>query len=624
MSSPPAYTQIEKMAKIKQLALILALFLFLIPLTSAGSTILSISNVEIKDNGARILVTAIPQGYDNIEVDMTPSKLNAFLEDNGFTATKTSILKMSYVESSKKFYYTINELDNSLVKSISSMDTGNDWLQNCGVGMCEDRGVSNTISYYYTDRAFGSIPNCDCVYFTNNGYVNSFNTGLGTDGFKVLIDLDGEQGYITGDEQYLQLANGKAKISWAGSLLGINNIGAPNYDVYHINSAWYLIDKNAYSNVVSGYNAFKVCMDGLTNHWLDGYTGCLSTYNSVLTLNLANKNSQYVSQVSNVESITGFQQLSFNQGIMAVNLKQPTFKPIITIELDASKVGLVRLAGQPEITQCISKQAFLEAGTKSVSATIKNIASSEGYFDFKITCNNPDMGGHADGLNFDAGETKSVNFQVYGGNSKETTNYASCTLKVTDRASQNSVSCSFDFSVDYKSGVGECQLNETKCSEDLRYLWKCQGNKWIQYKCDGSCSIVNGIAQCKEIGIIEPGKEPCESCMAFAKSYLFGSLFPEQKCEAQLIALPPQTTTTCFLSFIQLGLIPIVLILVSLFAFDILGKFEGIKNNKPARWILGIVIGIICAVLVYVTFWVGVILFILFGILKMFLGGWLK
>ena len=185
---------------------IIAVALFLLFVLSGNLkplslSVLSISNVEIKDNGAKILVTVIPQGTDNLEVDFTPSALNSFLESKGYEATNTAILKMKYIESSKKFYFSTSAYDTNTVKALSSVDTGNDILIRCGINMCQNRGYANSIAWYLTDTSFGNIPNCNCVTYTNNGYVNSFNTGLGTDGFKVYVDVNGEVGYVTGDEQ---------------------------------------------------------------------------------------------------------------------------------------------------------------------------------------------------------------------------------------------------------------------------------------------------------------------------------------------------------------------------------------------------------------------------------------
>jgi hypothetical protein len=496
-------------------------------------SVLSVSNVDVKDNGARILITATPQGTDEIEITFSPSTLNSYLKDEGYQVTKTSVLRAKYIESSKKFSFTDNS--NNAVKLLKVTDTGNYYgistSKSAIISYCKDKGYPNTFSAYLTDTGYLEITNINCVEYYNNGYVSAFNTGLGTDGFKVEWDLDGEKGYIAGDEQYLSLAGGKAKISWVGSLLGINNIGSPNYGVYHIGTSWYLVDGNAYTTVSSGFNSFENCMD--SPNWigsrpnLNDYNACKSTYYNVINSNIQSQNSQYISQVSNAESI------SFAQGVMLVNLKQPTFKPVFTIELDATKVGLIRLSGIPSIGSCVQSQTFSSAGTKSASATIKNVGSSEGYFDFKIICNNPDMSGHADSLNFAPGESKTVNYQIYGGNSGTTTNSGTCTLTVTDRTSQKSVSCNYNVEVEYNSGMSDCLGTETKCSGDLKSLFKCESGKWINYECTGTtpnCGYESNIAKCVSGGTngTNNTNTDCKSCSQWAMN-LFKS--KEKDCK---------------------------------------------------------------------------------------------
>lgn len=581
--------------------------------------VLSMSNIQVKDNGAKILVTVTPQGPDDLEIYFTPEELNNALESQGYRATQASILKVKYVESSKKFYFTDN--DQSSIKAIKVTDTGNYWglgtSKSAIVSYCINKGYPNTVSAYYTDTGL-QISNVNCVEYFNNGYVNAFNTGLGTDGFKVEFNLNGEVAYITGDEQFVSMANGKALISWQGSLLGINNIGAPNYDVYHIENQWYLVDKNAYASVSSAFSNFISCMD--STNWLgtrpnvNDFNSCKNNYMNIYNANIQSKNAEYISQVSNAESI------SFSQGIMFVNLKQPTFKPVFTIELDATKVGLIRLAGEPQITNCITNQYFTSAGTKSTSATIQNMGSNEGYFDFKITCDNEEMSGHADSLNFNAGETKTVNFQIYGGNTGTSTNSGRCEIKVTDRASQKSDSCFYDMDVAYKSGISECVGTETRCSGDLKSVYNCVNNKWVRSECIGdlSCGYRENIAQCLS-GEGETLYKKCSSCEAFAKSKLFGFITTDEESELKCTPKLLQNFTFCWASFLRLLMIPVALILTMLFSGELLNSFKSIKKNKIAKFLISLILGVIVAYIFYVVFWLAIVMIIILLIVGRFL-----
>ncbi len=578
--------------------------------------VISVSDVQVKDNGAKILVTVTPQGMDDLQVFFSPSELNRQLESQGYKATSSSVLKVKYVESSKKFFFTDNERNS--IKKLRTIDTGNYYgfgtSKSSIIAYCKDRGNPNTVSAYFTDTGIFEISNVICVESFNEGYVNSFNTGLGSDGFSVEFDLDGEKAIVTGDQQFISMANGRALITWQGSLLGINNLGAPNYDVFHLQNQWYLVDKNAYASVSSAHSNFISCMD--STNWLgtrpntNDYNSCKSSYLNILNSNIVSEDSSYVSQVSNADSI------SFSQGILFVDLKQPTFKPVFTIELDAEKVGLIRLAGDPKIEQCIEGQDFEVAGTKSAGAIIKNDGNSEGFFDFRITCNNQDMSGHADGLNFDAGESRIVNFQIYGGNSQETTNYGNCLLKVTDRASQKSVDCSYNMEIDYKSGISDCIGTETKCSGDLVSLFKCEDGEWVRKECTGNetCGYKNDVAQClDEEGPVVSGY--CSDCDDYAKSLVFGKIFKSQNCLKKTF----QGTFFCFFSILKMFAVPFFFILSLLFGFKFINQLMK-GEYKGLTWALAIIIGGLVGMLTYFAFYVGLIIFIVIMIARFAIG----
>jgi len=142
--------------------------------------VISVSDVQVKDNGAKILVTVTPQGMDDLQVFFSPSELNRQLESQGYKATSSSVLKVKYVESSKKFFFTDNERNS--IKKLRTIDTGNYYgfgtSKSSIIAYCKDRGNPNTVSAYFTDTGIFEISNVICVESFNEGYVNSFNTGL--------------------------------------------------------------------------------------------------------------------------------------------------------------------------------------------------------------------------------------------------------------------------------------------------------------------------------------------------------------------------------------------------------------------------------------------------------------
>lgn len=466
------------------------LFIFFIPkmgILQQTMFTMSISDVEVKDDGGKILIYATQGGGQQLELTISPTKINQFIDDDGYRIKNTMILSAKFVGSDMKFnFYTDNEhID--YVKLLKETRISN-YLGSCK-DECIQQGYDNTVAIY--DPSFDN--DCYCIETFDNGYVTYF-TGGESGGFEIEFDLDGDKQILKDDSQYIELKGGLAKIRWVGNLLGINSVGTPNSHVYHVNNNWYLVSEQAYSNVENGLQDFIKCMDdyGIANSE-DEYKVCRDKYYNIVNSNIKSIDSQYVNTESNVESV------SFTNGTMTANLVQPTFKPTYTIELDKNLVDLVKIikvSGVPDIIECIGDQEYNEAGSKSVSAKIQNAGHNEAYFDFVIECDNEYMNGHADGLDFGPGETKTVNFQLAGGNPDENTNEGTCTLSVIDSNSRESSECNFNFDVKYKSGVSDCIGDETTCSPDKKTLFRCINDKWKLKVCKDGCELKDGKSYC--------------------------------------------------------------------------------------------------------------------------------
>jgi len=473
-----------------------------------------ISNVVVKDQGERILVYARTGGGSELNLYLSPEQLNKYLEPQGYKANKGLTLSAEYVKGYKRFSFFTTESEQNSIKLIKYAGSFNiiSPFSPCDANACSNHGFANAITAYYT--GFPPFAKCHCYSYKNHGYVNSF-TGHSSGGFKVKFTLDGETKYLEDDRQSITMKNGLAKITWYGNLLGINEVNPPNMDVFHVANSWYLVGKNAYSNVESGFVDFKRCVGLQTTK--ETLSSCLSRYNSIINSNIYPRDQEYINSISNVKSV------SFVPGEMLVELAQPTFIPTFIIELDADLVQIVKLSGKPQIVSCIPDQVFDEAGSKKVSARIKNIGEAQGFFEFSITCDNPEMSGRADSIDVDPGETKTVYFQLAGGNSKQTTNKARCTLTVTDRNSGYKDSCNFNFDVKYKSGISECNDGETKCSSDRKILYTCENGVWQPKACDYRCEyLASGGAYCaeKEPGqIIVPPSQGELKCKWYQTSY---------------------------------------------------------------------------------------------------------
>jgi hypothetical protein len=143
----------------------------------------------------------------------------------------------------------------------------------------------------------------------------------------------------------------------------------------------------------------------------------------------------------------------------------------------------------------------------------------------------------------------------------------------------------------------------------------------------GSCSATDDCVDGQCV-FNEENLETCKSCEEFAISTLTLGLWKDKMCNAKGWTLSfkplPQTGTTCWLDFIKLLAIPLVLVFSLLFGSDFLMRFGALRNNKWAKWLVNLLVAGILAYVVYISFWIGVILFVVYLIIRTFFGGVIK
>lgn len=441
----------------------------------------SISDVQIEGDGDRILIFARVGGGQEFAITFGPSSLNGFIQNDGFQATDSVRLSAEYVESSKDFRFFTSTSNINTVKNIERLGDITIFTTN-RLAACQESWPTTT---NVVDE--GVFARFGCYGTRNIGDINSF-TGGESGGFAVRFTLDGETATVTEDVRSVTMAGGRAIINWQGNLLEVNNIGAPNAQVFRTPGAFVLVNENALSNINDGFQNYQSCT-GTSIIPLSQLNSCRGVYSSVVSNNLRDIGGDYIDIEANAVDF------SFSQGVFMVDLSQPVFVPTFTIELDADLVKLVKLAGEPRINSCLSNQDFDVAGSKSASAVVSNVGDDEGFFDFRVECSNPDMTGSAPSLDIPAGASRTVNIQLAGGNTGQDINEASCSLTVTDRGSGSFDSCGFEFDVQ-PGKFGECVAGQRMCGADGFTLFTCVGDSFQPTSCQNGCQDFGGAPQC--------------------------------------------------------------------------------------------------------------------------------
>jgi hypothetical protein len=214
------------------------------------------------------------------------------------------------------------------------------------------------------------------------------------------------------------------------------------------------------------------------------------------------------------------------------------------------------------------------------------------------------------------------------------------TVKKLKKPICSSGQCAFqetpvDCCLDLNCPTGYYCTAERKCAEKVAVCLECP------YECcENQCEVSGGYFDktcpsnrpfcvdnaCKSE---DQPSEKCEDCDAFAKSTLLSWIFPKTKCEAQGPTLIPpslgQSGLTCVFDFIRLILLPIIFLFASLFGFSLFDDLlKKPLKNETARKIIALILSLITAFLIsllfYFIWWLGIIVFVVWIIIKAIVG----
>lgn len=589
---------------------------------SGGWTSFSIDKVTINSDKSRIRVFGVAKGSECLSITLTPSQLNSALSGQGVQATKTVTGSVRLTEYTKTFPidktgYTFYSIENKNLGFVAPFF--------CTINKCKSEASSLTVGTY---RSGWAKTDCNCIYYGTSGISGDFSSARSYGNFKVDFNIDGKTATLTREQQSVSMGN--HRVEWTGNLMNLDQIYVPQYDARLIGSQWDLVQDGAEGKVNTAIESFAKCLTGSSvNLWGDPlglsgfildtflgegiFTACKTTYQTSFNNIVASKLSTYKTNMA-----TLIYDAKTDTNALYVSLKASPY-PAFILDLDASDVGIIALEGKPKITNCIPNQIDLKSGqTKNVQFSVKNDVSVSGVeFYSSINCNQG-VTGFVPNFNIDGLQTKQITAELHPANPNQADMSISCTLRVTDSKSGNYDTCGFSGSIKYESGI-VCEPYTFSCDSAFQNLLQCSAdgkNKVVYKTCEYGCQITSQGAECRQEAPPVTPLSSCKSCDAFAMSKIFGNVFESKQCKPTLLALPPQTYTTCFLSFIKFGLIPIVFIFGTLFLAQLLGSFKAIKKNKLVIWLLSLIIAGILAYLTFILFWMGLIALILVIIIR--------
>ena len=309
-----------------------------------------------------------------------------------------------------------------------------------------------------------------------------------------------------------------------------------------------------------------------------------------------------------------------NTGKIIVDLDRQLAVANLIIKVRADWLGIKINVGKPQIVGK-SCDDFKSGDNGKIDVQVKNIGSAKGSFVGSVSCGVIKQSYSLTATSINPRETKTISIPIDAGTFADE-KYDNCEIRVQD----------FNKESNYDTSSAICHiLKPALCVEGDFYLEnncikKCIDGIKKQLKCCeiGQTIIFNESKRSDELGGYycsegggNGGINPCSSCDEFAISKILGPVWKSKQCQPSIL----QGYTTCALSFIKYILMLIVLIFGTLFGKDLFAGINSIRKYVWLHWILALITSLILAYLIFIVFWIGIVIFIIYIVLRLLIGG---
>lgn len=244
------------------------------------------------------------------------------------------------------------------------------------------------------------------------------------------------------------------------------------------------------------------CTSGADFNDYQRYNNCMSDYNSDLTSITKNRNNEFAPLI--IKSLN-FETTGTNTGLIIAEV-EPTTYPVLKVIVDGEFIGLERLSGTPDITQCISNINEKSGREIIEEFTVKNTGSESGFFLFKGSCNNPKIDIFGTNANVGSGNSRTSDVRIVGSSDiLGVTEGATCIIIVEDKVSGKQDSCNFNVAIEFTDQI--CVPDKNFCNDDATQVLQCGslGDESSLVKTCGSNQVCGLNENTNEIGCIDKG-----------------------------------------------------------------------------------------------------------------------
>jgi len=450
-----------------------------------GFETLSLSSVDIEDQGERLILTGtVGKGADYIDIDWSANEINNRLDN---WEVERDVRGKIELKDLQHIYPTTQERDKTYYASghnsflrLGQPSNGQSEI----VERCKNHGYQDTTFGYLESRGWFKQNRWHCIIMKPYGR-NAIPSGEGYTDFKVDFEIGGDSDTMTRDNQIVSLQNGKVKAKYEGSLTALDTLDELNYNTFYRHSKiQHLISKSAvdYTGKNDLKNYVLSCVGDADYLETGKFESCIADYGDMETDILESKNKEFVD--SN-RIVRGVNLYSDN---INVDLEPQTQEyPMVKLVIDADWIGIDPQEGEPKITSCVN-DIDMDSGDEVIeSYIVKNIGGEDSSIIAGGSCDSDSVELFSSGGYIKPGASKEFDARITA-TAEEKDISTTCKLLVQDENSGDTDSCNFDVNVNYIEQI--CEPGNIRCNTETGNLEKCDadGNGYSLYEeCDEAC-----------------------------------------------------------------------------------------------------------------------------------------
>jgi len=440
----------------------------------------------------------------------------------------------------------------------------------------EKSGYSNILYY---GKYFGL--SCFAIGYNSQSPVGNLNSPTVETEYEISINAGGE----TGSKTINTIGSGQGQIGnfayaiWQGNL--VSGSSCPDKSPYipiYVNGVWRIGDKSYYDTYRSLIASSPTNTPSSQDIWMQNVQESIVRAKQIRSFGAINS------------------QTSMSSAVTKINLDNPIQFPVTTLYIKADTIGIYTPTPEGKIVSSTS-ECFKTGENGGISVGIENTGDEYGTWNLYATCQDPFTSTQSIQVSLSAKQSTTRIIPLSASSSQETRK--TCTIYLESPQGVKTAS------------VGVCVKPQITCESNKKFC-DVSGTSEVIKQCssDGATSSILSVcpnnyycenAECKA------GSQPLDLNIFQKIGNFFSNLF---------------SGIFDIFTILKIVVVIIAFIFTLLFSLDLLQGFKSLKGKSKnvIRFLIGLFLALAIAILVFSLFWIGVILFVVFIIIKIALG----